>query len=121
MPHIQIEHTKNIQTKITFQLFDKLINILNEFANIKSENCKCKVLEIEKYYTKSMGKNNKYIHLNIKILKGRPKTIISKIGRRAFQLLQSYFLLDNKENHIQYSVEIEEVNKKNYFTSNNIN
>ena len=40
MPHIQIEHTKNIQTKITFQLFDELINILNEFANIKSENCK---------------------------------------------------------------------------------
>ena len=60
MPHIRLEHSIDIKTNSPSSLFDDLINILIKYANVKSENCKCKVLEIEKYYTKSMGKNNKY-------------------------------------------------------------
>ena len=120
MPHIQIEHSSNIKTKINSTLFDDLIIILTKSANVKPENCKCKVLKIKEYYLGVDKAKDSFINLNIKILEGRSKKIINQIGRESLEVLQLFFQPNTKINSIQYSIEIQEMKRANYFTSNNI-
>ena len=120
MPHIQIEHSSNIKTKINSVLFDNLIIILNKLANVKPENCKCKVLKIKEYYLGADKVKDGFINLNIKILEGRPKKIINQIGFESLEALKLFFQANTKVKSIQYSIEIQEMKRTNYFTSNNI-
>ena len=120
MPHIRLEHSADIKTKISPVLFDDLINILIKNAHVKSENCKCKVLEVKEYYLRSNKLKEEFIHLDIKILEGRSKQIINEIGEQSIKVLQLFFQADAKKYSLHYSIEIQEMKRSNYFTSNNI-
>ena len=119
MPHIQIEYSDNIKIQITNQLFNNIITLLSNFANINPDNCKCKIYKVKKYYLQSKI-NTKFIHLHIKILEGKSEKNINKIGEESIKLLQVFFKSKFK-NNIQYSVEIQEIKKSRYFTTNKIN
>ena len=54
MPHIRIEYSNNLNKKVNPLLFESLINILIEFANVKPENCRCKAWEIKEYYLQQL-------------------------------------------------------------------
>ena len=120
MPHIRLEHSIDIKTKVPSDLFDDLISILIKYANVKSENCKCKILKVKEYYLKSNKLKERFIHLDIKILEGRSKDIINQIGKQSIKVLQLFFQADAKDTPLQYSVEIQEMKRSNYFTSNKI-
>ena len=120
MPHIQIEHSSNIKYKIDYILFNNLITILTKLANVKPENCKCKVFKIKKYYLGSNSKKEGFINLNIKIIEARSKKIINQIGAESLHALQLFFQPYTKDISIQYSIEIQEIKSSNYFTTNSI-
>ena len=120
MPHIRIEYSDDLNKKISPLLFESLINILIEFANVKPKNCKCKTLKVKEYYLQSNKLKENFIHLDIKILEGRSKKNINQIGKKSMQVLQLFFQTDTKKKSVQYSVEIQEMKPSNYFTSNNI-
>ena len=50
MPHISLEYTENIQTIIKSDIFDKLITIIIQAAEVKNENCKSRAVKIKDYY-----------------------------------------------------------------------
>ena len=120
MPHIQIKHSSNIKTKINYILFDDLIIILTKLANVKPENCKCNIIKVKEYYLKSNKLKEGFIHLDIKILEGRSKDIINQIGEQSIKVLQLFFQADIIDTPLQHSVEIQEMKRSNYFTSNKI-
>ena len=120
MPHIRLEHSADIKTKKIPVLFDDLINILIKYTNVKSENCKCKIIKVNEYYLKSNKLKEGFIHLDIKILEGRSKDIINQIGEKSIKVLQLFFQAYTKDTPLQYSIEIQEMKYSNYFTSNKI-
>ena len=117
MPHIYLEHTKNIKTEIKYDLYETIILHLSKTINIKPKNCKCRSIERIKFYIGDI-KAKGFIHLTIKILEGRNEKKINNIGKQLLKLLQLYFKEDLKVNSFQLSVEIQEIKKTNYFTSN---
>ena len=118
MPHIQLEHTKNINTVISSTLFDELINILVHATSVNAENCKIRAIQLKSFHTGSKDKNEGFVHLIINILQGRTKKTKNKIGRDSLLFLQNYF--KEYSSIIQISVEIREMNQENYFTSNTL-
>ena len=116
MPHIKLEHTKRLETKKLIILFSEIVKVLKEFTSIKSENCKYKAYKINNYLIDKDHSNNFY-HLEITLLKGKNNEIIKKISKKTLKILQKYFKNKNKE---QFSVEIREVNKNNYTTTNRL-
>ena len=120
MPHLQLEYTKNIQTIINPVLFEQLFSILNKLADISIDNCKSRSIQINDYQIGSGNNKIGFVHLEIKILEGRKKEIRNQIGRESMEIMRSYFKEDTTQCNIQYSIEIIEMKKEDYFTSNNI-
>ena len=117
MPHISLEYTENIQTIITSDFFDQLFTIIMQAAKVKFENCKSQAIRIKNYHIGSRNKNEGFVHLNIKILEGRTEKIKKHIAQESLKALKSYFK-NTKVHNIQYSIEIQEMKKGNYFTTN---
>ena len=114
MPHIRLEHTQNLDADFAKLVFKQLRTIIIDVTGVKEENCKCKAIYIPIYQTGS-DDLKKIIHLEISILKGRSDNVIQQIGKKSLDVLMKYF---NKENQDQFSVEIKEINRNNYYTSN---
>ena len=117
MPHVKLEHTENMTPSKIKPIFNQLINILIENALVKKENCKCRAIQIPIYDTANNDSDH-YYHLEISLLKGRSKEIRQKIGQMSLESLKYYFADNDIKNNKQFSVEIREMNPKNYFTSN---
>ena len=120
MPHLRLEHTINIESKISSALFDKLINVLTKNTSIKSINCKSRAIKINDFQLDSENGIKDFIHLEIIILEGRSEEIKQIIGRESLDLLKSYFQKISNENSIQISLEIREMKREDYFTTNNL-
>ena len=120
MPHLQLEYTKNIQIIINPVLFEQLFSILNKVAGISLEKCKSRSIQINDYQVGSREHKVGFVHLEIKILEGREKEIRNQIGRESMGIIRSYFKEYTTKCNIQYSIEILEMKKEDYFTSNKI-
>ena len=115
MPHIKLEYTHDIDLPLIDNIFDKIKDMLINKTSIKAKNCKYKAILLP--YSASINSN--FIHLEISILEGRSQEIINLIGNSSLQIIKDNFIL-KKQHGIQYSVEIREINKLNYFTTNKI-
>ena len=117
MPHIKLELTENIEPSRIKLVFKELRIILMENSGVKEKNCKCKAIRIPNY---SVGNNDlrHFCHLEISILIGRSEDVKHKIGLESIKSLKKYFISENDEKNKQFSVEIREMNSKNYFTTN---
>ena len=120
MPHLRLEHTINIESKISCELFDKLVNVLIKNTSIKSYNCKNRAIKINNFHLDLENGNEGFIHLEIIILEGRSKKTKQKIGRESLDFLKSYFQKKSNESSLQISLEIREMKKEDYFTTNNL-
>ena len=120
MPHLRLEHTINIESKISCDFFDKLINILTKHTSIKSSNCKNRAIKINDSYLDSKNENKDFIHLEVNILEGKSAKIKQKIGRESLDLLKSCFQKISNGNSLQFSLEIREMKQVDYFTTNDL-
>ena len=120
MPHLRLEYSDNIQSNISPSLFKKLISILNKAAGAKSENCKARAIKIKNFCIGSDNKKEGFVHLEINILKGRTEKIKNQICQESLIIIKSYFQRVKGLDHIQFSLEIREMQRANYFTSNNL-
>ena len=119
MPHIRLEHTIEVSTNLASNLFKKIVHILTTSTTIQSTNCKSRAIKINNFHMGSNNHNN-FIHLEIILLEGRSNEIKQKIGKEIIILLKDSFQQSSKNDDLQISVEIREMNKKHYFTTNSI-
>ena len=119
MPHLRLEHTIEISTNDTSNLFKQLVNILTKNTTILSSNCKSRAIKIKNYHMDSKQYDN-FIHLEIILLEGRSNDVKKIIGRKSLDLLTDYLQKKSNDNIPQISLEVREINKNNYFTTNSI-
>ena len=120
MPHLRLEHTINIKPKISYEFFAKLIDILTKHTSIKSSNCKNRAIKINGSHLDSKNGNKNFIHLEVNILEGRSDETKQKIGRESLDLLKSCFQKISNGNSLQISLEIREMKRIDYFTTNDL-
>ena len=89
-------------------------------AGVKKDNCKCKAIQIPIYEVGSDDASEHFYHLEIALLQGRSEGCREKIGQESLRILQECFSKNDGDNVKQFSVEIREMDPRNYFTSNTI-
>ena len=120
MPHLRLEHTINIESKISYELFDKLVNVLTKNTSIKSSNSKNRTIKINDFHLDPENGNEGFIHLEIIILEGRSDKTKQEIGKESLDLLKSCFQKKSNESSLQISLEIREMKREAYFTTNDL-
>ena len=115
MPHVKLEYTENVQWKNPIQdIFSKLQTVLIQHARVKPKNCKSRATELKDFYC--TGKNpGGFIHLEISLLSGRTEEVKTNIGKECRQIIQSFI---ENITEIQVSVELRDMDRNGYFTTN---
>ena len=116
MPQIVLEYTNNIDLDLDHNnLFSQIHKLIHKHAGIKIENCKSRVIKLDKYYIGDGKRQNAFIHLEIKILEGRSYQIKSELGNLTLKLLEKYFSEVKKDFDLQITIELIDIEKNSYF------
>ena len=119
MPHIRLEHTKDIHDADIKKIFISIQNVLINLAGVIDKKCKCRAIKLTNFQIGNSTKHG-FIHLEINIIEGRSEKIKKKIGEESLNILKSYFDENLTGDFLQYSIEIRDINKESYLTSNKI-
>ena len=118
MPHVKLEYTENVQWKNPIQdIFPELQTVLIQYARVKPENCKSRATELKYFYCTGNSRHGGFIHLEISLLSGRDAEVKTKIGKECRQIIQSF--IENIA-EIQVSVELRDMDRNGYFTTNQL-
>ena len=118
MPHIKLEYTENVQWKNPIQdIFPELQTVLIQHARVKPENCKSRAMELKDFHCTSNSSPGGFIHLEISLLSGRDEEVKTNIGKECRQIIQSF--IENIA-EIQVSVELRDMDRNGYFTTNQL-
>ena len=116
MPHVKLEYTENVQWKNPIQdIFSKLQTVLIQHARVKPKNCKSRAMELKDFYCAGKSHSGGFIHLEISLLSGRTEEVKTNIGKECSRIIQS--LIENIAD-IQVSVELRDMDRNGYFTTN---
>ncbi len=115
MPHITLEYSSNILEKNNLKpLFSSIHQILTEALPTKLEACKSRAIKYEEFYLADGSENNAFLHLNIKVMKGRSVELINSIALKITSLLKEYFSKSSKALNLQITLEMDELQPTYY-------
>ena len=118
MPHIKLEYTENVQWKnLMHEILPKLQTLLIQHARVKPENCKSRAIELKDFHCAGKSHSGGFIHLEISLLSGRTEEVKTNIGKECSRIIQS--LIENIAD-IQVSVELRDMDRNGYFTTNQL-
>lgn len=117
MPHIIIEHSKNILVKDSLEIGKEIQKIMALIAegNFDPDQCKIRCLAYQDYVV-GLGKNDQnFIHISIKILSGREVAIRKKLAVQSFEFAKIFYKnLNLPQKRCDISVDVIEVDREVY-------
>ncbi len=112
MPHIILEASANVMEtngKIS-QILSDCQDLLVKKLPTKLENCKSRAILHDIYVLGDNNPNNAFVHLTVKILKGRAPELIKEISLELQQILKEGLHKSKEHLQLAISVEIAELN-----------
>ena len=111
MPHITLQYKeKGEKVPELKSFFQDLHTLLHETAGIAYEHCKSRLIPVSNHLVGDGQGDQSFVHLEIRLIEGRPLEIKQKIGNQSVALLKQYFATTG-----QISVELIEMQKSLYF------
>jgi len=116
VPHLTLEYTSNLAQKApTPDLLLRVHGILGSAAGIRIGNCKSRWREVDSWVVGNGSEESAFVHLDIRLLEGRPVDVRQAIGTSALQVLTDHFLPGLAGVDLQITVEVLEIGKATYF------
>jgi 5-carboxymethyl-2-hydroxymuconate isomerase len=116
VPHLTLEYTSNLAHRPpTSELLLRVHRILESAAGVPIGNCKSRWRELPAWAVGDGGVESAFVHLDIRLLEGRPLKAIEEVGRGALEILTSHFLPPISGADPQITVEIQEIRRDAYF------
>lgn len=114
MPHLIIECTNKISSELDFsKIFSNIHNYLVNTLPTDISTCKSRVLEYDKYFVGD-NKNNQFLNVTLKILKGRSQELKHEVGSFIKNYFDDEIISLDLDISVSVSVEIIELSF-NYF------
>ncbi|MES2219074.1 MAG: 5-carboxymethyl-2-hydroxymuconate Delta-isomerase [Pseudomonadota bacterium] len=115
MPHLILEYSSNLIEKNNFQkLFAEFNPLLAKTLDTDISGCKCRAVELKDYYIGDSNPNQAFVHMELKVLRGRDSAKLRDIGTKLMELARTYFAESFKKLSTQLTLEIVELSP-NYF------
>ncbi len=115
MPHLILEYSSNLIEKNNFEkLFAQYNPLLAETLATDITGCKCRAVEVKDYYIGNGDANQAFVHMELKILRGRDNAKQREIGVKLMELARTHFAESFKKLTTQLTLEIVEISPQ-YF------
>jgi 5-carboxymethyl-2-hydroxymuconate isomerase len=116
MPHLTLEYTANLRhRRPDAALLLGLHRVLESAPGVRIGNCKSRWREVEGWVVGDGRERSAFVHLDIRLLEGRPEAQRQAVGSAALELLKGHFLPAPDGVEIQITVEVLEIGKALYF------
>lgn len=116
MPHLTIEYTSNLKPNSPFdELFARLHAALADLGGIKKANCKSRAVCIDQYFIGDGSAETAFVHVDVRILEGRPMSTKQEIGKQLLAILCESFPSPANVGGLQVTVEIRDIQRAVYF------
>ena len=117
MPHIIIEHSKNILEKELIEIGREIQKIMSNISegNFDPDQCKIRCIAYQNYIVGLEKNHENFIHISIKILSGRDVVIRKKLALETFEYTKNFYKnLKLPQKRCDISVDIIEVDREVY-------
>lgn len=117
MPHIIIEHSKNILEKESLKIGQEIQKIMAGIieGNFDPDQCKIRCIAYQNYIVGLEKNHENFIHISIKILSGREVAIRKKLALETFEYAKNFYKnLQLPRKRCDISVDIIEVDREVY-------
>ncbi|GDX36325.1 hypothetical protein LBMAG18_08360 [Alphaproteobacteria bacterium] len=117
MPHIIIEHSKNILEKKSLEIGREIQKIMARISegNFDPDQCKIRCIAYQNYLVGLEKNNENFIHISIKILSGRDIAIRKKLAIATFEYVKNFYKsLKLSQKRCDISVDVIEVDREVY-------
>lgn len=109
MPHLTLEYSSNMLEKDFTHLFLHIHELLATQLPTQLTACKSKIIRCDNYVIGDANKNNAFVHLSIKILKGRSLELKNSIANTIMIQLKEAFEASAKQWDLQISLSIDDL------------
>lgn len=109
MPHIVLECSDNIVENDFKSLLLSIHHILSENLPTDVSNCKSRVIRCTDFVMSNDDKTQAFVHVTIRVLKGRSAELLKNISTQIMEQLVSAFPISAKQFVLQLSIEIPEL------------
>ena len=109
MPHVILEVSANIHETNLSPLLVEIHSILTEMLPTQLSGCKSRIIRDEDYVIGNNDPQNAFVHLTVKVLKGRSKTLLNTIASSIMEKLKLAFQESYNALNLQYTIAIEEL------------
>lgn len=117
MPHLTLEYTQDLEPATPFPaLFHALHGVLSDVGT-PIGNCKSRAVPLAASYVGDGSTPQAFVHLELRILEGRPDEVKDEIGRRALATLCEAFPSRPGAGEIQITLELRDLRRATYFKS----
>jgi len=117
MPHIIIEHSKNIFEKNLLKVGQEIQKIMADISegNFDPDQVKIRCIQYQNYIVGLEKSDENFIHISIKILSGRSLEIRKKLSLQTFEIVKSFYEnLNSPQKRCDISVDIIEMERDVY-------
>ena len=117
MPHIIIEHSKNILEIELIEIGREIQKIMSNISegNFDPDQCKIRCIAYQNYIVGLEKNHENFIHISIKILSGRDVVIRKKLAISTFEYAKNFYKnLKLPQKRCDISVDIIEVDREVY-------
>jgi 5-carboxymethyl-2-hydroxymuconate isomerase len=115
MPHIVLQHSNNIIEKSGFKkLFTDYHVYLAGSLSTEMNRCKSRALEISNYCVGDNDPKHAFIHVDLRILRGRGPDKLRDVGMQLMEITRNHFAESLKNLNTQVTLEISDL-QPNYF------
>jgi 5-carboxymethyl-2-hydroxymuconate isomerase len=116
VPNIVLEYSSNVSEVIDFtELFALIHKVMHEVGSIKLDNCKSRVVEMDKFYIGDGHPSNAFVQLSVAFLAGRSNETKQKVGNACLAQLKQFYEKSMARLDLQITVEIADIQRENYF------
>jgi 5-carboxymethyl-2-hydroxymuconate isomerase len=116
MPHTILEYTNNVDGPQIghSDLFAELHRVLVDIIGVDVANCKSRATPLDIYRVGEGEADAGFVHLEIKVLEGRPVELLREVGERCLAVLYHHFSPARQRLKLQITVRVEEMEQKTY-------
>jgi 5-carboxymethyl-2-hydroxymuconate isomerase len=111
MPHLTLEYTRNLQSKIEFkEIFSKIHEEIIGTGEFVPDDIKSRAICINNYFIGDGNPDKGFVHLRISLMDRRDENLKIKLSKALLQVLTNYLKVNTKGNKCQITVEVVNIN-----------
>ncbi len=118
MPHIIVEHSKDISNKKVIEILPEIQKIIESIkgGNFTLEACKARSISFDEYFVGSRNnEKSAFLHITVKILAGRTIEIKKELAEKIAKFAEEFLKLQNiTKERCDLSVDIVDMEKETY-------